>query len=187
MERPPNPTDRRAFSMIEMVIVITIVTIAAAIVTPRFVDASSGRRLSAASKTLESDIELITRRARLRSKTHTIAFYPGRNLFVAFEGDAIDKDAIVFARDFDDEPFLIDIFDTTLADDHVAVTPYGDLGKAFTVRLEDDGIKVAIVFNGLTNRTIPVNLTDTGVDIDAGVLQLSAGVGGVSLDLGGLP
>jgi len=153
--------------------VIVIIGVIAAIAMPRFADAGSGRRLSAAKRLLTQDVESIQLRARVTGKTHTIVFYPSSEMYVAFEGTDIKRDAIVLSRDLTIEPLTLELSRTTIGGDHsIVVSPFGDLEKGFTIGLIDDGTEIAVVFasDGFTRPTVTV--TDAVVDIKSMVDEL---------------
>jgi len=77
MTPPPTSTSRRAFTLLEMLIVITIIATIAALVIPSFND-DSRLRLMAASSVITSDIEL--------AQVMTIS-QPDQPMVVRFEPD----------------------------------------------------------------------------------------------------
>jgi len=156
-------TKNHAFSMIELVVVISITAIIATIAVPKFADASSGRRLSTASKTLNSDIQWTKIRSRATSKTHVIKFYPSENRYIIVQGTEVKREAIVLTRDFDDDPFNLSIKRTNLTGDLVVVvSPFGDLSPAFTVGLFDQGTEITVEFEGVASLGVTpvVTITD---------------------------
>lgn len=143
---------KHGFSMIELTIVITIVGVIAAIAVPRFADAGSGRRLSAAKRTLIADIQMVKLRARATSKIHVIKFYTNENKYIVVEGTDLNRDAIIHTRDFDDDPFAISMSRTSLVGDNVVVvSAMGDITPAYTVFLVDNGIEIPVEFAGVSD------------------------------------
>jgi prepilin-type N-terminal cleavage/methylation domain-containing protein len=65
---------RKAFTLVELVIVVLIVGIMAAVGVPRFIDSISYHRAEAAAKRIRLDIELARRSARLASADRSIEF-----------------------------------------------------------------------------------------------------------------
>jgi len=155
----------RGFSMMELAIVVSIVGIIAAIAVPKFADAGSGRRLSAAKKALIADIEMAQLRARATSKTHAIKFYPNENKYIIVEGTDVRKEAIILTRDFDDNPFNLGIKRTNIGGNEiVVVSVYGEISPSFTVQLIENGTSISVVFGGVANLGITTKLTISDLD-----------------------
>lgn len=179
------PRSKHGFSMIELVIVVFVIGIIAAIAMPKFSYADSGRRLSTCQRAVRGDIELIQTRARTTGKTHVIQFYPAIDKYVAFEGTEIKKNNIVLSRDLSASPYEMDLSRTTIGgDQYILISPYGDLEKDFSVGILDDGIEILIDFDGVGFTGGTVTITDTVLEIDAGVADLSVSDSGLTLNLG---
>ncbi len=176
----------RAFSMIEMVIVITIIGIVAAIVAPRFADAGAGRRLAAAKRTLTNDTEMAKRLARAGGITYTLGVYPNQNMYVLVEGTDIKRDAVVFTRDFDDDPYNIDITRTNKGNPaFIVITPYGEFIDSFTVGLSDGDVEVTAAYAGRDQEAAAVTKTDPDVEVTVGPVHLKVDLGlGLGVNLG---
>ena len=173
-----DSTIARGFSLIELVLVVTIIGIIAAIALPKFAHAGSGRRLMAAKSTLLSDIEMIRLRARASSKVHVLKFYPNENRYIIVEGTAINRESVILSRDFDDEPYTVGISRTNLgADQAVAFSVYGDVSPGFMVGLTDGEVEIAVVVGGVAS--LGAAITDE-ITLDE-VKALDVGVGGVGL------
>lgn len=171
--------------MIEVVMVIIIMGIIAAIAAPKFADAGTGRRLSAGQKLIEKDIEIVKLRARATGKPHLIVFYPADDMYVAFEGTEVIRNAIVLARDLSDSTLELDLSRTNLGgDEDIFVSELGELEKDFTVGIMDQGIEKLIAFTGVGFSRPSVTETDSVVEIRTGVLDLSVGGDGLRLGLG---
>tara|TARA_R110000737_G_scaffold2923_10_gene9259 strand:- start:17926 stop:18471 length:546 start_codon:yes stop_codon:yes gene_type:complete len=142
----------RGFSMIELVIVVAVMGIIAAIAVPKFADAASGRKIQAAKKQLLADIKATKLRARATSKQHTLKFFLNENMYVIVEGNEIDKNAIIIARDFDEDPYNLGIQRTSLGGDEVLViTPFGDLTPPTTVRLQLGSHTHDVILDGIAD------------------------------------
>ncbi len=152
-------THTRGFSLIELVLVVTIIGVIVAIALPKFAHADSGRRLMAAKSTLLSDIEVITLRARASSKMHVIKFYPQESKYIVVEGTVINRDSVILCRDFGDDPYTLRISRTTLGSDQAAVfSVYGDISPGFVVGLEDEEVEITVSIDGIAD--LGVVITD---------------------------
>jgi len=156
----------RGFSMIELVLVVVIIGMVTAIAMPKFAHAGSGRRLSAAQKTLLADIETAKLMARVSSKPHLIKFYPAQNIYIIVEGLKIKRSKIVLSREFDPEPYRLGISRTSLGiNQYATITPYGDASPGFSVGLIDEGTEITVVIDGIAD--VALTVVDQIVDIQA--------------------
>ncbi len=65
---------RRAFSLIELVIVLLVMSIFAAVSAPAFIDSLLFGRVESAARRLKADLELVRQTARLKSASQTLTF-----------------------------------------------------------------------------------------------------------------
>jgi len=152
------------FSLVELVIVISIIGVVSAIAFPKFADAGSGRRIMAAKRTLIADVQYAKLRARATNKTHVIKFYPSENKYIIVQGTNIRKQDVVLARDFDDDPFTIGIVSTDLGpSQYTIVTPFGDLSPGFIVNLSNNEVQIPVSLDGTASvGVIPVDTITIG-------------------------
>lgn len=166
----------RAFSMIELVIVVAITGIIAAIAVPKFADAGSGRRVSATKKTLIADVEMAKLRARASSKPHVIKFYPDTNNYIIVEGTDIKRQAVIHSRDFNSEPYAVGISRTNLGvNQYAVINAFGDISPAFTVGIINDGFETLVTFDGVADFGIVPTETITITEVQNLSLDASKG------------
>lgn len=177
--------ERGGFSLLEMIMVIAIIGVVAAIVMPKFADAGTGRRLSAAKRALEGDVEIAKRLARAKSITHTLKFYPAQDMYVIIEGTDIKKEAVVLARDLSLDPYGVDLSRTDRTDDYVFITPYGDLSDSIAVGLLENGIEIKVGLEGRGISDATLTESDSDLAVNLGPVELSVDLtDGVGLGLG---
>ncbi len=155
----------RAFSMIELVMVMVIIGIVTAIAIPRFADAATGRRITAMKNTLENDIDMMKIRARATSKPHLIKFYLDKDFYIIFEGTTMERESIVLLRDLTADPYTVDLIKTNLGTDaYASVTAYGDVSPGFSVAVEHNDIQVTVVIDGISDSEVTASDALSGVE-----------------------
>ncbi len=148
--------------MIELVIVVAITGIIAAIAVPRFGEASSGRRLQAGKSVILADIETAKLRARATSKQHVLKFYPDEEMYAIFEGNEVKRDALVMSRRLSDDPLNIEIHRTDLTGDMVAIiTPFGDLSPPIEMQIVENSTVLQISIDGIADTGETPVIVDT--------------------------
>lgn len=128
-------------------------------------------------KQLLADIETIKLRARATSKQHTLKFYPEKEMYIFVEGNDIRSDAIVLARDFNEEPYKLDINRTDLGGDEVMViTPFGDITPPGTVQLTQNNTTINVTIDGIDDAGFIPIVTSTAEDVETVVEKLVGGL-----------
>ena len=160
-------TLRSGFSLVELVIVVAIMGVIAAIAIPRFADASSGRGLQATERIILDDIENAKLNARASSTQHIIMFDTNNDRYVIAKGDEVTRDTIIFVRELNQDPYNIRIKRTNRSATGTAIiTPFGDLSPAVTIEIIDGSIIRTIELPGIadTGTTPVVDVSEDDVD-----------------------
>lgn len=162
------------FSLLELIIVIVIIGVVTAVAMPKFAHAGSGRRLSAAKKTLLSDIAMVKLRARATSRVHLIKFYPDEEIYIIVEGTEITRDSIILSRDLKVDPFNLGISRTSLGvNPYATITVYGDVSPGFSIGIIDDGVEIPVVVDGVAD--VGLSIVESIVDIQYEIQQIGLG------------
>ncbi|MFO0790614.1 MAG: type II secretion system protein [Pirellulales bacterium] len=104
--RPSRAVRRRrcAFSLIELVIVLLIISIFWAVATPTFFDSLLFHRVETAARRVKADIDSARQRARLTSTTQTITFSGATYTSTV---KSIDRPAVANSVNLTKSPFLL--------------------------------------------------------------------------------
>lgn len=79
-----------AFSYIELVLVLAIITVVAAVAAPRYFGAMANYRADAAARRLAADLELAREAARAASAPRSITFDNANDRYRTAAGDAVE-------------------------------------------------------------------------------------------------
>lgn len=99
-------TQHGGFTLVELVLVLVITGVLAAIALPRFAQAAERQRISIAAKRVEADLELARSRARAASQTVTVIFDLGDS---AYTLDAVGGEG--FKVQLDEAPYGVKLSD----------------------------------------------------------------------------
>jgi Tfp pilus assembly protein FimT len=97
----------RAFSVIELTIVILIMSIFAAASAPAFMDSLLFHRVEAASRRVKADIEYCRQLARLKSTTQTITF-TAAGTYTVSGAKSMGKSTGTYAVNLKQSPYSLD-------------------------------------------------------------------------------
>ena len=141
---------RRAFTLIELVIVVLIMGIMAAAGVPRFVDSLSCHRVEAAAKRVLADLKLARSQAKQGSVNQSVQFTPSTDSYSLPGLDDMDHPARTYAVKLSDGPFQATIVSADFGGDaEIIFDGYG---------VPDSGGSVVLAVGG-QQRTITVDAT----------------------------
>lgn len=103
MSKQPNPI--RGYSLIELVVVIAIVSILAAMAVPRFSSAIQNQRCDAAARRIVVDLKFARNRARSTSSTVTVRFDNAANIYGIDGLPDMDHPDRTYSVAMGDDPF----------------------------------------------------------------------------------
>ncbi len=146
------PTARPGFSLIELVMVMTIISILAAIAVPRYASALSRYRADAAARRIVTDLAYARELARTSSASVAVEVLKVSETLNILGAASIDQPGQGYQTVLSREPYFADVFSADFGTDHkVVFNGYGDADTGGTV----------VVRVGPESRTVVLN-ADTG-------------------------
>ncbi len=107
----------RGFTLIEVVIVLTILAIVSAIAVPRFTNAQARYRTDAAAARIMADLAFAQRQARFTSERRRIDFDLTLNKYALVRVNGEESDTILDVVELADEPYQATIFSANFGGD----------------------------------------------------------------------
>lgn len=128
---------RGAFSLIELLIVVAIVSAVAAMAVPRFTEASEGRRLDLAQERIETALGAWSERARLESDPMIMHFDQDAETLALYRGDSVDELNRLETIELGEDPYRVEIVTRSdlRGDTVVALSAHGIVGGGLSVDL----------------------------------------------------
>lgn len=153
---PAGSSRPRAFTLIELVIVLVIVAIASAVAIPRFASASSRYRVDAAVQQIIADVSLTAAFANNASAAHTIRFEPADDRYVLVNQPSPANPATDKSIELGLEPFGVNLLQVSFGSDTEAVlSGHGLLTESGQLTVAVGREARRIVFTrGSTNATV---------------------------------
>jgi prepilin-type N-terminal cleavage/methylation domain-containing protein len=140
---------RRAFSIIELVIVVLVMSILAAVSAPTFFDSLLFHRVESAARRVKADLELARTQARLTSASQSVTF--SNSQYTVSNTEHLDKSNATYAVDLKKEPFLLDSATANFSGlAIVSFDGYGTPTSGGTVVLTAKSHQCTVTLNGAT-------------------------------------
>lgn len=140
------------FTLVELIIVIMVIGIMAAVSVPRYADALSKHRVDAAARRIEADLELARRRARITSTSQSVQLDAGASRYALPGVPSRDHPASDYQVELAKPPYSASIASADVGGDaELRFNGYGLPDTAATI----------VVRSGKHQRTIVVD-PDTG-------------------------
>jgi prepilin-type N-terminal cleavage/methylation domain-containing protein len=154
-----RPAGRRAaFSLLELVMVVAILAVAAAIAAPRYAQATARYRSRVAARRIAEDLGLASRSARTAGAARTVTFScPGSAYTIAGLPDFRNPSAD-YRMDLSAEPYDAVISSVGFAAGGPAVVfdGYGTANSDGTVTVQVGGATCTVTFSAVTGKaTVP--------------------------------
>ena len=157
---PTNPTDscslllrRKAFTLVELVIVLLIIGIIAAAVAPRFAASLCYHRAESAAKRIKADLALARKYARSTSTNQTVSFVVASDRYSLAGVPDLNHGSQIYEVDLSDALCNVSIvsaaFDAA-ADSDVEFNGYGVPDNGGTIVIESGNCQRTIVVDSET-------------------------------------
>ena len=141
---------RCAVTIIELVIVVMVMGIMAAVAMPAFLDSLLYHRVESAARRVKSDIELARHTARLTSSAQSITFTNSTYTLSAGVKNLDDPDAVYFI-DLSASPFEMGSVTADFnGSQTVSFDGYGTPSNGGTVALTTQGHRCTLTLNAIT-------------------------------------
>lgn len=141
----------RAFSLVELVIVLAIIGLVAAMAVPRFANATVRSRVDAAAKRIAADLELARTYAIHSSTPQTVTFKG--NFYVISSIRDLDHPTSSYKVDLSSDPYQVNIRLVDFGgDSEVTFDIYGNADSSGTVVIRDARYERTIQFDADTGQ-----------------------------------
>jgi len=142
--------DRRGFTLVELVVVLAIMAIVAALAVPRYANSLARYRADAAARRIASDIELLQSRAYSRNATHSAVFSVVSNSYLLAGILDPDHPNLPYTVRLADPPYFAVLKSANFA---------GSNALAFDAYGQPASAGVVVISVGSEQRTISVELS----------------------------
>jgi prepilin-type N-terminal cleavage/methylation domain-containing protein len=138
----------RAYSLIELLLVLAIIAIMAAVATPRYSQALSRYRSAAAARRIVDDLALARVKAYTSSESKTVRFDAANNQLIIEGIRALDTADATYVVNLSDPPYHATLVSVDFAGQpNVTFDGYGMPNAGGTVVVESAGFKTSIVLD----------------------------------------
>jgi prepilin-type N-terminal cleavage/methylation domain-containing protein len=143
---------RRAFSMIELVIVILIMSIFSAVAAPKFLDSLLFHQVESAVRRVKADIDYARQRARLTSTTQTVTFTG--STYTVSGMKSLDLNSSTYTVNLTRTPYSLDSATANFGGSQVLTFDgYGSPNSGGTVVLTAKAHQCTLTVDGVTGNT----------------------------------
>jgi type II secretory pathway pseudopilin PulG len=102
-----QPERRTAFTIVELVVVLMIMSILGATAIPSFYRSLQQQRLETAARRLKQDLELVRQTARNKSKTESLSFTSATAYTLSADVQGLDHTSQTYAVDLSAAPYNV--------------------------------------------------------------------------------
>ena len=154
----PTANRRCAVTIVELIIVIMVMSIMAAVAAPAFFETLLHHRVESAARRVKADLELARQTARLTSAAQSLTF-TGSSYSMSAAVEGLDSPSAVYAVDLAAAPYELEAaianFDGATT---VSFDGYGLPSSSGTVKLTSKGHRSTVALDGTTGEVTITSL-----------------------------
>ena len=165
---PPRPrTTHRAFTLVELIIVLTVVGVLAGIAVPRYGNFLTNHRIDAAATRIAVDLALAQRQARMTGTSQNVKFNTSRNNYRLANFADPDHAGVAYEIDLWDEPYQAAIISADFDGDAILVfDAYGAPDSGGTILIQTGNRQITISVDAITGKA-----SVTGLQVVPGTID----------------
>jgi prepilin-type N-terminal cleavage/methylation domain-containing protein len=146
----PRGCHPAAFSLIELVIVLLVISVFAAVSVPTYFDSLLFHRVESAARRVKSDLELVRQTARLTSSAQMFTV-TGMTYTTSSAITALDRPGQTYFVDLSQSPYELDVLAANFGGfTEVSFNGYGTPSSGGTVVLQAQDHQCTVTLNGTT-------------------------------------
>jgi prepilin-type N-terminal cleavage/methylation domain-containing protein len=151
----PAQTLRPAFSLVELMICLSIMGVMAALAIPRYANATSNYRADAAARRIVADLSLARSQARLISKPLTVVFDTAAQKYQISGMEDLLHRTSVYSVQLSDQPYRATLVSVSFGGAaQVTFDQYGSPNTGGTIVVDSGGSRKTIVLNQASERAV---------------------------------
>ena len=148
-----SATTRRAFSLVELGLVLAIMATMAAIAAPRYANAISRYRVDLAARRIVADLDSAQAQAKATSRTWGVRFRPGLNKYLLFDAPILDDATDITEVFLEQQPYGCRIISADFGGlERVVFDGYGVPGSGGSVIVESGGYQRTVILDADTGK-----------------------------------
>jgi prepilin-type N-terminal cleavage/methylation domain-containing protein len=149
---------RTAFSLVELVVVLMIMGIMAAVAAPTFYRSLDQQRLESAARRVKQDLEQLRQTARTLSKTETLTATSGTAYVLSSDVQNVDHKTQSYAVDLAAAPYYVSSISTSSGfPAQVSFDGYGTTTVSGNIVLQMGGYSRTVTLNPTTGQATVTN------------------------------